>query len=269
MKKIALFYNNEKKKACVIIPKLTKWLTSHHVEPVIPSESAQLGKGIDLAIALGGDGTMLKIARRIAPHKIPLFGVNLGSLGFLAEMDWSHALDVLKKVIKGAYDVEQRLMIDVTMGKFKATALNDCVVRCGDIARVIVFDVWVGNRFLTSYTGDGLVVSTPTGSTAYSLAASGPIVYPSIGVFIITPICPHTLAQRPIIVSDRETIKIVIKKLDQRDKGILSVDGQINAMVKTGTTIIIKRSLHDLLLVTNPKHNYFSILREKMGWGKR
>lgn len=276
LKKVVIFYNDKKKRAREIMPRLKARLRKKGVTIVHPLRSGALPAGIDLAIALGGDGTMLKVARRIAPYNIPLYGVNMGSLGFLAEVD-GHRLDrAINNIFREGLQVERRLMLAVKVGSrntkgssFKGEALNECVIRCGDIARVIVLDVWIGTRFLTRYVGDGLIVATPTGSTAYSLAASGPIVHPSLDLLLITPVCPHTLAQRPIIVGADETIKIMIQKHDHRHPGIVSLDGQINKNLKKGDLITVTRAPHDLLTIISSARDYYSILREKMGWGKR
>lgn len=277
MKKIALFYNEEKPKAKKAIPQLQTWLNNKGIKSMVANRINLSGKKFDCAIALGGDGTMLKVARKIAPYKIPLFGVNVGRMGFLAEMDWEHLYAVLTQVIAGTCLKETRCMLEVSIhskqqvktGADRLIALNDCVIRCGGNARVIVLDVWVGKEYLAEYHGDGLIISTPTGSTAYSLAASGPIVHPELNIFIITPICPHTLAQRPIIINAKKTIRIKIREHDPGDSVIVSLDGQLNFHVRAQSEIKVKRSAHELHLISNPHENYFSILRKKLAWGKR
>jgi NAD+ kinase len=272
MKRIALFYNPEKPLAVQLWRKTKGWLKQHGITAVTPGASHRALNDIDCAIALGGDGTMLKVARVIAPRGIPLLGVNLGSLGFLAEIDWHETSATLSQIIKGNYHIENRAMLSVKTGTsnaYRQIALNDCVIRCGGNARVIVLDVWVGSQHLARYLGDGLIVATPTGSTAYSLAANGPIVHPRLEVFIITPICSHTLAQRPIIISSHETIRITVQRHDLHDPVIVSVDGQSTTKVRTGGSVLIQRAEQDLRLITKTNQDFFSILREKLRWGER
>jgi len=277
MKKIALFCNEEKPKAQKVIPQLKEWLARRGIEALVANRMPLAGKNFDCAIALGGDGTMLKVARKIARHKIPLFGVNMGGLGFLAEMDLAHLYAMLAQVVGGKYDTETRCMLEVnvsskehrTSKNEENIALNDCVIRCGGNARVIVLDVWVGKEYLAEYHGDGVIISTPTGSTAYSLAASGPIVYPELNVVVITPICPHMLAQRPVIIDAQKTIRVKIREHDPRDPVIVSLDGQITRRLRAPSEIKVKKSLHQLALISNPHERYFSILQKKLAWGKR
>jgi NAD+ kinase len=278
MKQIALFYNREKKPAVRLLRKVQAWLIHHGVRVIIPSPGmhTRLTQEIDCAIALGGDGTMLKVARFIAPYGIPLLGVNLGSLGFLAEIDWPEVTGMLKHVLEGNYHIENRSMLEIRLAKKTKRkeqsgfiALNDCVIRCGGNARVIVLDVWIGAKHLARYLGDGLIIATPTGSTAYSLAANGPIVHPRLQVCIIAPICSHTLAQRPIIVPLDETIRVTVSHHDQRDPVVVSVDGQSTVKVRAGDSIMVKRAEQDLKLVTKPNKDFYSILRKKLRWGER
>ncbi len=268
MKTIAIFADVEKKKPKSAVQRLSSYLEKKKVKVLVNDVSKQT----DLVIALGGDGTILKAARKVSGLNIPVLGINLGGLGFLAEISFPEFYSALDPILQGKYRTVERMLLrsevfrkGKTVGEF--LALNDVVVKNGITARVIELRVEVNNEYVATYIGDGLIVSTPTGSTAYSLAASGPIVYPDLSVIILSPICPHTLALRPLIISCDDVVRILVEA-DHREV-ILSMDGQENFPLKLGDLIQVNRAKERLRLIVPEKKSYFQILRTKLKWGKR
>lgn len=273
MDKIGIFYNNEKAEAKHEAERLKKWLKKRGCQAAILPSSTKTAPEIDFALCLGGDGTMLKSSRVLAPAGIPVMGINLGSLGFLAETNPAEADKFVKSILDGAYDIEERMMLSITISSKKRSstylALNDCLMHSGNNGRVAKISAHTGGEFLANYVGDGLLVATPTGSTAYSLAASGPIVHPDLSVFLLTPICPHTLTQRPMVLSSKESLEFRVDCSAVNELPIISIDGQICHTVKPGEIITISESDTRLKLIVNPKRKYFQILRQKLKWGER
>lgn len=273
MTRIAIIYNSEKPKARTQARRLKVWLKKRGCAGIIvPSSTKKLGS-FDFALSLGGDGTMLRASRYLAPAGIPVLGINLGTLGFLAETNPAESFAFLEKILHDGFQVESRSLLSVTVA-FKhrcvtRTALNDCIIHSGDNGRVITLTASINEAFVTDYVGDGLIVSTPTGSTAYALAASGPIVHPHLSVLLLTPICPHTLAQRPMIISDKHELTVTVGKHAPRQRPVLSLDGQTNYYLHTGDRVIIKNAETPLRLIVNPNRNYFDVLRAKLKWGER
>jgi NAD+ kinase len=271
MKTIGIVYNREKQKARIELERLKQWLSAKDCEPVVISSSTKKLPPMDFAITLGGDGTMLNASRFLAPAGIPVLGVNLGSLGFLAETNPDELYPFLEHILADGFQTDERMMLTVTLKAGKRTitrtALNDCIIHSGSNSRVIPLRVFINNEFLADYVGDGLIISTPTGSTAYALAASGPIVHPYLSLLVITPICPHTLAQRPMIVSIRYPLTVQVEAT--RQKPVLSLDGQMNYALKAKDTITITASPTPLRLILNPNRKYFDVLRAKLKWGSR
>ena len=231
----------------------------------------------ELAIALGGDGTMLRVAREVAPHGIPLLGVNVGHLGFLAGTEAAGISRRLDAVLAGRFEVEERWMLSTEVHRAgrrifgPELALNECVIRCGEQARAITLFTRSGERFVADYFGDGLIIATPTGSTAYSLAASGPIVDPSLDVTLVAPICPHTLTQRPLIVPAHLplTIRLGRRRADEVPRVLVSLDGQTDCELKIGDEVRIRRAETPLRLLVPPGRSFFEVLRRKLKWGQR
>ena len=227
---------------------------------------------VDLIIVLGGDGTLISVARRVAEHNIPRVGVNLGRLGFLTEITRDELPEMLEQLIADDYQVSDRMMLDAlihrndkVVGKF--TVLNDVVINKGALARIIDMETYVDGRYLTSYKADGLIISTPTGSTGYNLAAGGPIIYPDINSLLITPICPHMLTNRPIMVWSRSVIDIKVNFED--DVVFFTADGQVGHKLLPGDRVEVRRSESRTRLVSSPSKDYFEILRTKLSWGQR
>jgi NAD+ kinase len=231
----------------------------------------QLYEEIDLLIVLGGDGTLLSAARVIAGHDIPIFAVNLGHLGFLTSIRVEDLYPELERALLGEHRIGRRRMVDCELqrdGKTIASysALNDVVIAKSELARMIDLDTHVDNHFVAAYKADGLIISTPTGSTAYSLSAGGPVIFPSVNAFCITPICPHMLTNRPVIVPDSSVIHI----LNHGEEGTyLTIDGQVGEPLSKGDRIVCRSSPKTIQLIRPPKMLFFDVLREKLKWGER
>lgn len=225
----------------------------------------------DLVIVLGGDGTLLSAARIVAGRDIPLFAVNLGRLGFLTSISADELYPELERVLRGQQQITRRSMVGcdlVRRGQVigSYSALNDVVITKSMLARMIDLDTHVDDHFVAAYKADGLIVSTPTGSTAYSLSAGGPVIFPSVAAFCITPICPHMLTNRPVIVPDTSVIQI----LSQGDEGTyLTIDGQVGEPMSKGDRIVCRASSKTINLIRPPKLLFFDVLREKLKWGER
>ena len=215
---------------------------------------------IDLAIAVGGDGTFLRTSRFYAPAQIPVLGFNVGRLGFLAQAKPEEIDEVVKKINNDDYTIENRLMLRAN----EKTALNDVVIKGVNCARSSTMDLYINDKKLCSYVADGLIISTPTGSTAYSLSAGGPVVSPNIDCFLIIPICPHTLNMRPIVIPSSE--KITIKNHEDQRKLNVSFDGQVDIIVEEEITIKKNEHCAKLLILNQEKDKFYDILKEKLHW---
>jgi len=231
-----------------------------------------LGTKSDLLITFGGDGTLLSVARH-APDHVPILGVNMGTLGFLTEVRVEEFPAVLEKVLAGDYAVEPRVTFDVTVigsghDKTHYRVLNDATINKSALARIIEMRVLVAGQFVSTFRGDGLVVSTPTGSTAYNLSAGGPIVYPTMGAVIITPICPHMLTNRPIVLPDELDIEIGIVSPSEGQEIYVTLDGQEGMPLHEKDRVCVRKSEQRVLLISSPDKNYFDVLRTKLKWGE-
>ena len=209
----------------------------------------------DLLIVLGGDGTLLSVARLSRVESIPVLGINLGGLGFLTEISKEETFPVLEKIIAGDFETEQRLMLKATIlrqGEIigESTVLNDIVINKGVLARIIDMETYIDGAYLTTFKADGLIVSTPTGSTAYSLSAGGPIVFPQQDSIIVNPICPHTLTNRPIVLPESAVVKVIL--WTKEGKATLTLDGQVSVTLRSGDTITIKKSPYMTTLISSP-----------------
>jgi NAD+ kinase len=274
-----VFYNESKPEAVKTLKMVQKALKERGVRVWVGRDASVIEKLrlADIAVALGGDGTMLRAARTLAPHSIPLLGVNSGGLGFLSGTDAADFNKQCDAILNGEFVLEERWMISVEVyrgGKRlfgPNIALNDCVIRCGDQARAISLSAASDHNFMAEYFGDGLIVSTPTGSTAYNLAAMGPIVDPSLNVLLIAPICPHTLTQRPLIIpaADPLTIKLTVRREHEAPRVLMSLDGQVGCSLKVGDEVRIARYGKPFKLLLNPKRSYYEVLRAKLKWGER
>ena len=285
IKKIGIVSKPKKAEIRQIVPRLVEWLRERDIEVSIDKETGailessekcltrnELPGKVDLLIVLGGDGTLLAAARALYRREVPIFAVNLGDLGFLTVITRDELYPALEGVLSGNYRSERRVQIegelvraDEVLSTFRA--LNDVVLNKGAIARIQDFEVYADGEFISNYKSDGLIVSTPTGSTAYSLAAGGPVVSPSVEAFIITPICAHTLTNRPLVLRDSANIEIVVKS--QREAAYLTVDGQVGIATHSEDIIRVRKSDSYVELIQPPQRNYYEILRQKLKWGER
>jgi NAD+ kinase len=223
-----------------------------------------------MVLVLGGDGTMLDAARLVSERAVPILGVNMGGLGFLTEVSLEQLYPALEKVLAHEFSLDERLMLRASIHRHgedvaRATVLNDVVVSKGTLARMIALQVTVDGQFVTSLRGDGVIVSTPTGSTAYSLSSGGPIMHPSVQALIITPICPHTLTHRPLLIPGNASVEVT---LISRDEGAMTTfDGQVVVSMTQGDTVTIRASDHRTQLIRFPDRTYYEVLRKKLKWG--
>ena len=229
-----------------------------------------LGRDSDLLITFGGDGTLLSVARH-APHDVPILGVNMGTLGFLTEVRVEEFPEVLEQVLSGKFQADRRVSFDVTVkgpgrdGRI-FRVLNDATINKSALARIVEMHLSVSGVFVSSFRADGLIVATPTGSTAYNLSAGGPIVYPTMGAIVITPICPHMLANRPIVLPDDLELEIGIATSNQEI--FLTLDGQEGLPITSEDRVCISKSASSVRLIRSPDKNYFDVLRAKLKWGE-
>lgn len=270
--------------AARIVPEMIDWLSARGVAARLDPESAgyahrpsdlqrsDVPKGTQLVIVLGGDGTLLSAARAIGGSDIPLFAVNLGGLGFLTAITVDDTYPQLERALNGDLAIGRRRTLHCELwrdGKrlYEYDALNDMVLTKAEIARMIDLEVQIDGHFVCVYKADGLIVATPTGSTAYSLSAGGPIVFPTVAALTITPICPHTLTHRPVVLDDESTIQVINLSDDQST--YLTIDGQVGELLKRNDYVLCRRSQHSISLIQPPNMMFFDVLREKLKWGGR
>ncbi len=265
---------------------LMKWLISKNIQPILDIEHREwinlenrekikfvetkdFARSSDIVIAMGGDGTMLMAARIIGETEKPLMGINLGGLGFLTEISSDDIFPKMEKIVSGNYTIEKRMVLSATIKDGKKTkcffAMNDVVLDRGESPRVIEVDVTIDGKFFNTYISDGIIVSTPTGSTAYSLSAWGPIVVPSMEAIILNPICPHALTVRPTVIHSSSTI--VLHLSPQNVKTYLSIDGQENISIDHQKTVEVKKAHFYINLITFDDYSFFDLLRKKLQWG--
>lgn len=236
-------------------------------------EPEEIGSRADLMVVLGGDGTLIAAARALGGHNVPILGVNLGSLGFLTEITIEELYPTLESWLGGDYRVSERMMLQVTVARGGIDlethkVLNDVVINKGALARIIDLETVVDGYSLTTFKADGLIISTPTGSTGYSMSAGGPIVHPAMNCLIITPICPHTLTNRPVLVGEDAQVTVTVKSLEDEDV-FLTLDGQVGLELRCGDTVRVRKAHRIATLVCSPNRDYFEILRKKLKWGER
>lgn len=283
-KSAAIVSKPGKPELATIVPGLLDWFRQHHYEIVVDPETAPYAAGfktlpreemgslpLKFVVVLGGDGTLLSAARAVAKAGIPVLGVNLGSLGFLTEVPLEEMYATLQGIEEGRCTVESRSMVRCEVVRTETSvaqfdALNDVVMGKGTIARLNYCEVFIDGLFVSSYKADSLIVSTPTGSTAYSLAAGGPIVMPSVDALIITPVSAHSLTHRPLVVCDTAKIEIIVNT--GQDEAYLSIDGQIGMPIYDGDRILCRKSDQHVKLM-RIKGTFFDVLRNKLKWGQR
>lgn len=280
---VGIIFKHRFEPARIEAEKLEKWLRDRGIS-VYSEEMLPMGRinscddnapsvpdNLKWVVVLGGDGTLLGAARKLGGYGVPILGVNLGGLGFLTSIPIDRLYPSIEMILSGGLEVEDRLMIETKVLRdekeaFCFKSLNDVVINKGALARIIDLDVYINDEFLTTYRSDGLIISTPTGSTAYNLAAGGPILYPTMSNFIVTPICPFTLTNRPIILPDSETVSITMGKKSDEEV-ILTFDGQVGFNLLHGDKVLIYKSKARIKLFKSPDQTYFEILRKKMMWG--
>ncbi len=280
-----MIVRRERPRAIAIARELAGWLRGRHLatfaEPEVaahlgaePVEREALASRADLIVVLGGDGTLLSIARLVGERQTPILGINLGGLGFLTEITTDEAQATLSRVLSGDYEVDRRITLEAiveahadgarAVHRESFRALNDVVINKRALGRMLELNVTAAGQRLTSYRADGLIIATPTGSTAYALSAGGPIVFPSLEVVVLAPICPHTLSNRPVVLPDSFEFEVRVKTDD--NGAMLTVDGQQTARIGSGDALRVRRGAHPVALVRSP-HSYFEIWRNKLRWG--
>lgn len=284
MKKIGIFCKQKPNVDAKIVSELAQWLKSRNCTVYLEPATADLtGKKSsaskeevaahsDLVIVLGGDGTLLKVAGIVHPHEVPILGVNLGSLGFLTETTLEDLYPTLEHVLNGKYEIENRMLLNAGVlrdGKKveNFNVLNDIVINKGALARIVNLEVFVNDQHMTSYRADGLIIASPTGSTAYSLSAGGPIIHPGISALVLSPICPFALTNRPIVIPDSSTIKVQLTTRNEDEDVRITLDGQKGCPMKSGDILEVKKSEIPVKLVQARGKNYYQMLRKKLNWG--
>jgi len=284
MKSAAIISKPAKPELATILPELLAWFRKREYKIYLDRESGQYvqgeevvprrqlgGKHPDFALVLGGDGTLLSAARAVAHEGVPILAVNLGSLGFLTEVPLNEMYSTLEAVDGGLCPVEHRAVIEcqAVRGKEQIAhhfALNDVVVNKSAISRLVDFDLLIDGAYVFNYKADGVIIATPTGSTAYSLAAGGPVVMPSVQSFVVTPVCPHALTHRPLVVRDNAQIELRIET--GAEEAFLSIDGQVGMPLRQGDRVLCQRAPHTVKLM-RVRRTFFEVLRSKLKWGQR
>lgn len=287
IKRIGIVLKPHQPDALKTLCELTEWLSQRGIElvggPEIERERVEhetgcsvtevdedrLAESVDLILVLGGDGTMIATARLMGDQEVPVLGVNYGGLGYLAEFRIEELYTGLESILSGNYRLDKRVMLHVDLedGESKTNrVLNDVVINKSALARIIEIDVFLDKLFVNSFRADGLIVSTPTGSTAYNLSAGGPVVFPSMNAIVITPICPFTLSNRPIVVPDDAVIELLLKT--EQEEVALTLDGQVGFPLKVNDRVVIRKSNTTFNLVQPSNRNYFDVLRDKLRWGR-
>jgi NAD+ kinase len=288
IKTVGVMSKPDSSAAAGIVPRLGEWLHGRgisircdEITASYDGANSYCGPGMsreavpedcDLVIVLGGDGTLLSAARAIGRREIPLFPVNLGGLGFLTAITVDELYPELERAFRGEHRVAKRKLLTTDVQRGGQTiasydALNDAVLTKSAIARMIDLDAWVDEQFVCAYKADGLIISTPTGSTAYSLSAGGPIIFPSVPAICLTPICPHMLTNRPVLVPETSVIRVVSRGPDETV--YLTIDGQVGTPVQEGDTVVCHSSHYSLHLIRPPRMMFFDVLRQKLKWGER
>jgi NAD+ kinase len=284
LRSVAIVAKIASEESAQLVSELGSWLEKRGIRVRLDQETSEalgrrkgsargaLPRAVDLVIAAGGDGTLLSVARSAAPRGIPVLGINFGSLGFLTELNPEELFDGLDELVRGDYDVEERPLLRVRYRRNRKTlkeypVLNDAVVTKTALARMIELDVLIDRTKVVSYTSDGLIISTPTGSTAYNLSAGGPILDPRLHAFVITPICPHSMTYRPVVVPGTVKVEVVLR--NTTEEVYLTLDGQIGFPMKGGDSMVVDEHPNPVRLVRLTGRSFFQVLRGKLGWGER
>jgi len=285
MKRVGVVAKTDREEARTVVPRLLEWCAARGIQPVLEKETAalcpeaavatarkpELPGQVDLLLVLGGDGTLLSMARLVGDLGVPILGVNLGGLGFLTALTVDELFPALEAYLTGGLVVEDRMMLAAAVSRqaerlSEYVALNDVVITKSAMSRIIRLEVAVDSDFATGYRADGLIISTPTGSTAYGLSAGGPIVFPTMDAVVLTPICSHTLTNRPIVLPASQHIDVTL--LSDQDV-MLTLDGQVGFALKQWDTVEVRRAAARIRLLRFPQKHFFSVLRTKLKWGER
>lgn len=284
LKTIGVVVGPQKSEAWTLVNKLGEWCQERGVKmklraaeesstfDLLAEGSGELAEDVDLLVSLGGDGTMLGVARFVGKRQVPVLGVNLGSLGYLTEFTKEELFTALAELREGSFFLDRRMLLDVRLtrdGEVVASqrALNEAVVNFGSPVRMIELECRINGMFVNSFRADGMILATPTGSTAYSLSAGGPIVHPSMSAILLTPICPHMLSNRPVIVPGESVVDLIFPEANE---GLmLTIDGQVQIELSPGDQITVLRSQTTFDLIRPTNRNYFEVLRRKLKWGTR
>ncbi len=284
LKTVGIISRPRREQLSAVIPPLLQWLEAHGIRALLDKETGssvdqsatartrqELAGESDLLLVLGGDGTLLAAARVAAPRGIPLLPINMGSLGFLTSFTLEEMFPALEETLAGRSSVSERVLLRVDLDRAGQIidgqrVLNEAVINKGALARMIDLELKIDGVFVCRYRADGLIVATPTGSTAYSLSAGGPIVHPSVESLIITPICPHTLTDRPLVVRDSSSVEVSLS--GDAESVFLTLDGQKGIPMESGDCVRIVRAPERLKLIQPPRKSYFDILRSKLKWGE-
>lgn len=254
----------------IMAPHAAKATLRAGIKGITPCPDSDMPRRAELAVVLGGDGTMLGAARLLAPAGVPILGINLGDLGFITEVASQNVFTVIESVLSGQCSVEERTMLSATIlngeDSSERFALNDVLVTRGSTPRIIALEACVDGKFVNIFRADGIVVATPTGSTAYSLSADGPILFPTVNSLVMTPVCPHTLTNRPIVLPDNVEIRITLKSAEE---ATVMHDGLVAGNIVAGQTVVIRTSPHKAKLIMPLNRDHFAVLRGKLGWGGR
>lgn len=263
---------NERGITLVGTPELERDRIEHETGCAVEQTPAdELAEQVDLILVLGGDGTMIATARMLGDREVPVLGVNYGGLGYLAEFRIEELYQALEAILSGNFRLDKRVMLGMELRRgdelvTKNRVLNDVVINKSALARIIEIEAYLNQQFVNSFRADGLIISTPTGSTAYNLSAGGPVIFPSMNAVVITPICPFTLSNRPIVVPDDATIELMLKT--DHEEVTLTLDGQVGFSLNVEDRVVIRKSSVAFNLVQPSNRNYFDVLRDKLRWGR-
>ncbi|MCH7599656.1 MAG: NAD(+)/NADH kinase [Myxococcales bacterium] len=268
-----------------VVARLVTWAAGRQVELVLDREvdrgleipifdRVELCAKVDLIVSVGGDGTLLSVARALGTRDVPILGINLGRLGFLTEVNRDEMEECLDRMLKSDFPIEPRMRLDIRVYRDEQEiacylALNDLVITRTALSRMIDLETFADGSKVTTYHADGLILSTPTGSTAYSLSAAGPILLPGLEAIVLTPICPHSLNQRPLVLPQHTEVEVRVRHISGSDSATLTIDGQDGLELSDRDRVITRRSPHSVHIVSSPFRNRFEILHTKLNWGDR
>jgi NAD+ kinase len=284
MHTVGVVVKRQRAQAIELARELIGWLQERGITALVEADNAaefgckngisqaDMVAAAEMIVVFGGDGSLLRVARLMREHPVPILGVNLGHFGFLTAFSRDELTPMMERVLAGDFQVEQRMTLDVFLRRsgealLQPQVLNEAVITQGALARIIDVETAVDGQYLGIYRADGLIVATPTGSTAYSLSAGGPIVHPSVGVMVLSPICPHTLTHRPMVLPDTAVVTVMLRSA--HEDVVLTLDGQEGIPLRRDDVIEIRRGKSSVPLVRAANRNYFDVLRSKLRWGER